>query len=419
MASVPDSCPTTTYIYALCEPGTEVAAGELPPASAVHYVGKAVKPAARLRQHLYHAYRSGFYVHRWLRKVLASGKEPAMLILERCEGDAWVEREPYWIAHYRELGARLKNLTDGGEGVLGLAPESLVRRNASIKIAHSTPEMRAIHRAGARKIFTDPNIQERYREGMAQYWARTESLARRSVISKALWSDPMFKAKTSAAIKRAYENSEVRARQSLHMKAILSDPTIRAALSTRMKRRYESSEARREHGIKMTEVLARPDVKAKMRTALIKRMQAPEGRAKTSHQFRALWADPSYRERTTASLKRATSSPEYCARLSRIIKETWQNPAIAEGRSSGFRRMFDDPARMKKRHESQKLAQADPELRKRLSEIRKAKIAENPDLVAKMRAGGAAMWADPEKRQKRIEIMKEAWVRRKAKAQET
>lgn len=35
-------------------------------------------------------------------------------------GADWIESERFWIAKYRNEGARLLNLTDGGEGLAGL-----------------------------------------------------------------------------------------------------------------------------------------------------------------------------------------------------------------------------------------------------------------------------------------------------------
>ncbi len=89
-------------IYALKDPSN----GE------VRYVGKTNDLRVRINQHLQD--RSQSHKSRWLRPL---SEPPSVEVLEILDADAnWPERERYWIAHYRSLGARLTNLTDGGEG---------------------------------------------------------------------------------------------------------------------------------------------------------------------------------------------------------------------------------------------------------------------------------------------------------------
>jgi len=101
----------TVFIYALSSPTAP---------ETVRYVGQSQNPRARLRGHMGDA-RGGAKSHRanWLRQLIAAGLEPALQILEGAALDNWIERERFWIAHYRGLGARLVNQTDGGEGTLG------------------------------------------------------------------------------------------------------------------------------------------------------------------------------------------------------------------------------------------------------------------------------------------------------------
>lgn len=97
-------------IYALIDPRDD----------AVRYVGIAVKPVKRLADHIKASAYETTHKARWIRQLLALGLQPTMQILEQGDDTALREEaERRWIAHYRSAGARLTNLTDGGDGVPG------------------------------------------------------------------------------------------------------------------------------------------------------------------------------------------------------------------------------------------------------------------------------------------------------------
>lgn len=69
---------------------------------------------------------SNDHCHRWVRVVLAAGRFPKVRVLEQMRAvteiyaNFWLNaREKFWIAYYKKYGARLTNLTEGGEGQLG------------------------------------------------------------------------------------------------------------------------------------------------------------------------------------------------------------------------------------------------------------------------------------------------------------
>ena len=97
-----------TSIYALIDPRTNL----------VRYVGKSQNPATRLRRHIHEA-NKGNTTHKccWIASLLHLNLKPILSILEVCEHAVWKEREIYWIAFYRELGADLTNCKDGGDGI--------------------------------------------------------------------------------------------------------------------------------------------------------------------------------------------------------------------------------------------------------------------------------------------------------------
>lgn len=94
------------YIYALCEPETEM----------VRYVGKSINPKKRWYKHIKDA-RDGIPTHKanWIRSLINRGVEPLLKILQISDIDHWSEDEKKWIAEYRVRGLDLTNATDGGE----------------------------------------------------------------------------------------------------------------------------------------------------------------------------------------------------------------------------------------------------------------------------------------------------------------
>lgn len=99
------------FIYILIDPRD----GE------VRYVGWTTRPRSRLGVHLCNARRGeSYYVSRWIASLLAEGLQPAMRVIEAGDGCGYAQAERGWIAHYRVQGCRLTNLTDGGDGAVGL-----------------------------------------------------------------------------------------------------------------------------------------------------------------------------------------------------------------------------------------------------------------------------------------------------------
>ncbi len=82
----------------------------------IRYIGVTNKRlGVRLSQHMWAA-RNGAQSHvaRWINTL---NIRP---LIEALEEGCRRKREVFWIKHYRLLGARLTNLTDGGEGTVGL-----------------------------------------------------------------------------------------------------------------------------------------------------------------------------------------------------------------------------------------------------------------------------------------------------------
>lgn len=113
-----------TTIYALCDPMTHE----------IRYVGKTKQNIySRLSQHVRYTKRYNFYNSNWVRSLRPL--KPEILELELIGDDEWVEAEQFWIAYFKTLGAKLTNLTKGGEGTNGvvLSEESKLKISRAAK----------------------------------------------------------------------------------------------------------------------------------------------------------------------------------------------------------------------------------------------------------------------------------------------
>lgn len=119
-----------TFIYILVCPES----GE------VRYVGKTINLKKRYSCHFSLAvakkkYRS--YVGNWIASLRKRGLRPIMEVIEECYAD-WSQREKYWISSYRNSGASLCNLTDGGEGMCGMVVSAKTRTKISMNNGRAT-----------------------------------------------------------------------------------------------------------------------------------------------------------------------------------------------------------------------------------------------------------------------------------------
>lgn len=97
-------------IYALIDPRD----------NSVRYVGKTHRTAhRRLRRHLAECYlKADTYKDRWIRSLLKENLEPEIIVLQTCaSAELLNEAERGHIARLRAEGARLTNLTPGGDGL--------------------------------------------------------------------------------------------------------------------------------------------------------------------------------------------------------------------------------------------------------------------------------------------------------------
>lgn len=332
------------YIYGL----------KCPIAGVIRYVGKSENPEIRRRDHINSSSRNRHHTARWIRKLLADGLEPELVIFHCvAEGERWQDIERSFIASANERGWKLTNSTAGGEGNDYLDPADKARarakQSATLKVMYNTPERREEARLRSLKAWADPEIKSRRIASIKATYATDEMKQKMSGISQEIGSRPEVKAKKSASLKAyaadpvrfksrldAISSPATRSKMSASAKArfakagskdYLSSPELRAKLSERAKQRatpgYRAmmSEKAREFG-------NRPDVKAKrsasrlalladpaMRARLGANAITKEGHAALSVKAAARWADPEYKAKIAAKMAARWADPEYKAKI--------------------------------------------------------------------------------------------------------
>lgn len=101
------------FVYCLIDPRTEE----------IRYIGKTVATLpTRLSQHCYAAANNKWrsHVNSWIKSLLDAGMRPIIRALSVVNDKHILSQEECrLIAYYKTHGARLTNLTDGGDGALG------------------------------------------------------------------------------------------------------------------------------------------------------------------------------------------------------------------------------------------------------------------------------------------------------------
>lgn len=149
----------TDYIYAL----------RCPIANAIRYIGKTKRLTKRFNAHLSSAqnYRYRHHTSAWLRKVLATGQKPTLIVLEEvAEGCDWRPREVHWIAHAKANNWPLTNSTSGGDGVPLDDPELKQKWYDALLASQRRPEVAAARAENMRRRHQDPEYREKVRAAL-------------------------------------------------------------------------------------------------------------------------------------------------------------------------------------------------------------------------------------------------------------
>lgn len=144
------------YIYGLVDPES----------GQVRYIGKSIRPAQRLQNHMNEV--SNCHRSHWLQALKKKGLRPGLVIFEAVQGDwPWQESERFWIKRGRALGWPLTNNTNGGDGVSGLPAETRERMRKVWLGRKHKPETLAKLSAASKGRAKTPQQKEHMRNLMA------------------------------------------------------------------------------------------------------------------------------------------------------------------------------------------------------------------------------------------------------------
>jgi len=121
------------YIYGLFHPET----------NELRYIGKTNNLKMRLQSHIDYARskRKQRPVSDWINSLIKNGIKPIIRQIELCNNKNWIEREMFWIKEYKHIGARILNLTDGGESNTGyIYSTELIEIRRKAKTGRVVPE---------------------------------------------------------------------------------------------------------------------------------------------------------------------------------------------------------------------------------------------------------------------------------------
>lgn len=100
-----------------------------PRTNEIRYVGKTKNSLTkRLYEHFtIRNLESNNHKNNWFKVLLKLNLRPIIELIEITNKTNWIEQERYWIKYHKEIGCKLTNSTDGGEGAFGakMSPESI------------------------------------------------------------------------------------------------------------------------------------------------------------------------------------------------------------------------------------------------------------------------------------------------------
>lgn len=241
----------TTFIYALCEPGTRT----------IRYIGKANDPTARRREHLLVSATLNTHLGHWISSLKVVGAVPELVTLREVPLESWKEEEVRYIRAARMLGMSLVNGTDGGEGCFNPTPETRAKMSASSRgrkipesaiVASHTPEANAKRSAAMKGRKRSPE--------------HCASISAGKSGTKCIPRTPEHRAALSAALKGrapcaetilAAKSPEALAKRSASMKGRIYTPEHRANISASKKTAAASKRLKIIHFLLLTSYFSR------------------------------------------------------------------------------------------------------------------------------------------------------------------
>lgn len=206
-------------IYVLRDPRT----------NEIRYVG-VTHSTHRLSEHLYSAKVRKTHTATWIKSLCVLGFTPVLETIEEGKGPGWAVRERFWIAKYKELGCKLTNHTEGGEGTPGWSPSIEQRKQMGerAKLTHTgktrSDETRRRMRESQLRVHANNTVVGRKRV----YVPTPETIAK---ISKAL-TGRTASTETRAKLSAVHANPSEVTREKLRAAILKRSPDQRAAFAT-------------------------------------------------------------------------------------------------------------------------------------------------------------------------------------------
>ena len=289
----PDIIPRDFYVYALFRED-----GRTP-----FYIGKG--RGKRMYIHERDAPRFTSHKDRIIQNMLAAGSlsiPKAKLVDGLTDDEAkQVEKDLIRLVGRWPSGP-LANMTDGGDGVSNLPPESTARKIAATMRAWADPEKKQKRldnmKAGMmavglrfegrkRRITSTPEISRaKKRAAMKRIWADPDVRLRRSVASAKSQSQPDYIKKRSAIARQIWQREGVRT------KILQARKAYRAAnpMSPEERKRLAERLNRPEVILKRLATSRAPDVRERRIAAQKAAFSTPEAKAKRSAASKKAWA---------------------------------------------------------------------------------------------------------------------------------
>lgn len=121
----------------------------------IRYVGRSKHEESikRLKDHLWNAKKDKpYHVYNWIRQVRSIGSNIVITVLEN--NLSWEEsgtREVYYIKKFKLEGYDLTNMTDGGEGSVGVVRSAKYR--SKLSASHTGKQFTAEHLENLRQVW--------------------------------------------------------------------------------------------------------------------------------------------------------------------------------------------------------------------------------------------------------------------------
>jgi NUMOD3 motif len=314
---------STTFIYALCDPDTEM----------VRYVGKSDIPKTRYFHHLKDKHRT--HKVNWINQLKTQGKLPLLKIIEEVNKDLWEQSEKKWVTYYRSLvGDKLTNIVDGGIGP-NMTEET--RKKISEALKGRPPSLAAIkgsiaYRKGkslsieiCKKISASFTAEKRKEMSERQKGKKLSDEAKRKI------------SEANKGRKPPLLSAEARERISEAKKGQKHTIATRLKLSEMTSNYFLNPEARKKQAENTRKYFfSNPDARKKKSDSCKNQWADPTKRKKILDARSGLIFSDQHRSNISKSLTEYyAANPEICQKRSELVKKQWEQRKLLSLQKTG------------------------------------------------------------------------------------